>query len=165
MEKEVVKSIIKEATGNLILYDKELIGFSIEDDGNARKLHEVCINHCLAVHLEKSFNKIINEEIFVDIEFNRRGNSSKQLNGKIVRPDIIVHNRKFNGNKRNILVVEAKKKDSCNNSKNKDRNKINGFLTNSDFHYFYGLFIQYDLGTVISELYWLEDDKVKMELI
>lgn len=164
MKREIVKSIIKEATRKLIEYDKELMGFSIEDNNNARKLHEICINHRLAVHLEKSFNNV-DEEIFVDIEFNRRGNSSKRLDDEIVRPDIIVHNRKFNGDKKNILVVEAKKNNTSSKLLKKDRDKINGFLTNSDFQYLYGLFIQYDIENVISELYWVEDEEVKMEII
>lgn len=55
----------------------------VNADYDARKLHEVCINHRLAIYFEQKIIPLLpkDEEYFVDIEFNREGINFK--NAKI----------------------------------------------------------------------------------
>ncbi len=60
-----------------LLFDCPIEEHSLDD---ARKLHEVCVNHRLANHLEKEIIPVLAlESIFVDIEFNREGMDFKNL--------------------------------------------------------------------------------------
>ncbi|MDD5727077.1 MAG: hypothetical protein PHV59_00805 [Victivallales bacterium] len=87
----------------------------LERDGDlfVRDSHEVCINSKLRDYLEQYLFGVFdykNNELYTDIEFNREGdNPKKNINGELVRPDIIIHNRKSGADKNNILVVECKK--------------------------------------------------------
>lgn len=116
--KEQVRDGVLRSFGRLVNEDGHLFDCPIEEHSSChvRKLHEVCVNHRLANHLEKEIIPVLmlEETIFVDIEFNREGVDLKNvgINGedKIVRPDIIIHNRKTGPDKLNFLVVECKKR-------------------------------------------------------
>ena len=106
MRQQLIK-LIRKAFTELKSKEGYLFDCSIEEnvEYDARKLHEVCLNHKLANYLEKLILPILqeeNEKFFVDIEFNREG-----LNNKFVRPDIIIHNRKSGDEKHNFLVMES----------------------------------------------------------
>lgn len=99
-----------------------------ENDGIlfAYEAHETCINHRLALYLEESLSQQWNycaERLFADIEFNRSLLSDKkgkmwldidestpigtqEVTSKLVRPDIVIHNRK--NHRGNILWIEVK---------------------------------------------------------
>lgn len=143
----------------------------IEDDGNLfsgvvaeceddRKLHEVCINHRLAFHLENSFCEFLNryvETMYFDLEFNREGPNQKELNvdnhTTIVRPDIVLHNRKSGQSKLNLLVIECKKSDASEIMIKQDKEKLHAFLTDERYCYKYALYVEYCADRVFGELY------------
>ena len=108
---------LADAVNNLINIDSAL--FTCE-------AHETCINHRLAIYLERTLSKQWNscdEALFVDIEFNRtlvNDNHRKmqltidqsltfgdqEVSPKLIRPDIVIHNRKDNHG--NVLWIEVK---------------------------------------------------------
>jgi len=138
-----VKHLIKSSL--LILRDKdiELIKSEVRFSNNdtEQKLHEVCINHRLAVYIEKNLN---DENYFVDIEYNKNNYAPKILQTdncqKEVRPDIIVHTRTKDTNyHKSYLIIESKKdKDS-----EKDEEKIKAFIKSTDYSYKFGCKIIY----------------------
>jgi hypothetical protein len=70
-----------------------------------RDIHEQALAHRLAFHLENSGFFM---GYHVDCEYNRHGNKSKTDNqGKIFRPDIIIHIRGNDDN--NLIMIETKK--------------------------------------------------------
>ena len=81
MDQEMIRKIsaaVKNAFSRLKEEDGSLFECPIEVEApyDSRKLHEVCINHRLANHLEDSILPLLSgngEEYFVDIEFNREG--------------------------------------------------------------------------------------------
>jgi len=140
----------------------------------SRKLHEVCINHRLAVYLEKNTPAILkhdekNYPLFVDIEFNRKGNDPKRWqtqNGKFVeiRPDIIIHNRKNGTEGFNFLVVECKKAGARKKSLEEDLNKIKKFIEDNDYSYHYGLQVIYNSGHIGELNFLVKDNNGKAKL-
>lgn len=166
---QLLKEAIEEAFEKLNEKDGSLFEIPIDADADyeARKLHEVCVNHKLANYLEKYlFEKLdLNEEtFFVDIEFNREGTNYKELEynnekGR-VRPDIIVHNRKSGDEKINILVVECKKSPAKIKDIQDDREKINAFLTNQKYQYDYGLQAIYSKDGVSGKFFYKENDQL-----
>lgn len=163
MKEELIKAI-KKAFTKLKLIDGILFECPIEKyfEYDARKLHEVCINHKLANYLEKyvlPLFKNTKKKLFVDIEFNKEGLNKKylQLNEKeeLVRPDIIIHNRKTRNKKINFLVVECKKRDSGLNIIAKDKNKLISFLYDSRYKYQFALQVLYESGTIEGILFYL----------
>src|SRR5437879_2734937 len=115
-----VKSAVTRSLNTLVRNDGMLFEAPIEKHApyDARKLHEVCINHKLAEYLAAEILPLVEtqEQLFVDIEFNREGVDFKNV--KIgdqverVRPDIIVHNRRSGPAKFNLLIAECKKSGS-----------------------------------------------------
>lgn len=106
------------------------------------KLHEVCINHRLAVYIEHHLPDELND-YYVDIEYNRYNLDRKYVslgNEEFeARPDIIIHRRMNPRNKPipHYLIIEAKKE----NINEKDLRTVRGFLT--DPKYKYGMTISY----------------------
>jgi len=142
---------IKKAFDKLRSTDGCLFKCPIEENynHNARKLHEICINHKLANYLEEFVCPLLqrkSKKFFVDIEFNREGKRKKRNdNYKLVRPDIIIHNRKSDCDKYNVLVVECKKHDrnTKNSIENEDVEKIKAFMTEKKYGYEFGLYVEY----------------------
>jgi hypothetical protein len=117
---------------------------------DARKLHEVCVNHRLASHLAAAILPVlgINERLFVDIEFNREGEDDT------VRPDIIIHNRKTGSQKLNFLVVECKKQGVPAREIEDDQKKIRTFMEDKRYKYAFGLQVIYGRDGVSGELFF-----------
>src|SRR6266536_3481223 len=99
---ESLKSAVAHSLAELLDHDGMLFNAPIEKHASydARKLHEVCINHKLAEYLAAKILPLVkrDESLFVDIEFNREGVDFKNVeigeNIDTVRPDIIIHNRR-----------------------------------------------------------------------
>ncbi len=73
MKDELVRAI-RSAFGRLLVEDGSLFNCPIEEDSpyDARKLHEVCINHRFTNHLQNEVLPLLDnrESMFADIEFN-----------------------------------------------------------------------------------------------
>jgi hypothetical protein len=138
---------------------------------DARKLHEVCINHKLAEYFAGVIIPLFDkaQKMFVDIEFNREGINFKEVTidgeKRRVRPDIIVHNRKSGKAKFNFLVVECKKSDAYPQDIEEDCEKIAALMTNSRYDYNFGLQILYDALAIKGTLFYKQDGAIKMEPI
>jgi hypothetical protein len=105
MEKQKLKSILNEALQEFITRDMYLL------ECNA---HEQAISSKLACYLYLRIPFIENEGWHVDVEYNRNGETPKELpSGGYFRPDIIIHRRGKNNPNRiednNLLVIEIKK--------------------------------------------------------
>ena len=166
----MLSSKIKTAFQDLLLNDGCLFESEqgIESDQHSRKLHEVCINHKLANYLEKYVLPIFkneHDEVYVDIEFNREGGNQKEWsNGGLVRPDIIIHNRKSGESKKNILIVECKKA-IFNNEFTDDIDKIEAFMEDDKYLYQYGLQVIYDRDRVKGKLFYNRENVIKESVI
>jgi len=173
-----MKDELIEAVYNSFLRLKEndgsLFDCPIEKDTgyNARKLHEVCINHKLANYLEEFIFPILkgeDEAYFVDIEFNREGLNFKKLdikdNEKLVRPDIIIHNRKSGEEKNNFLIIECKKVGVSIQEIEKDKSKIESFLRDDKYRYKFGLQVIYGKNKIEGIIYTIEDNNITTERI
>jgi hypothetical protein len=155
-------SKLKEEDGSLFECPIE-----IEALYDSRKLHEVCINHRLANHLEDSILPLLlrnGEKYFVDIEFNREGINYKdtQIEGKKkrVRPDIIIHNRKSGDRKNNFLVVECKKNDAEDHEKECDTEKIKALLADEKYSYKFGLQVIYSKTEIRGTLFFTDNGAI-----
>ncbi len=85
---------------------------SVDRDLIDRGVHENCINHRLAVWLEKHRPEKFSD-YYVDVEFNKNGDEEKivydEKNKKrYIRPDIIVHKRTKDASD-NLIAIECKK--------------------------------------------------------
>jgi hypothetical protein len=160
--KDLVHAQVLCALRELVQEDGALFECPIEEHASydARKLHEVCVNHRLANHLEAALLPVlrIDERLFVDIEFNREGVDFKQIriNGEdqTVRPDIIIHNRKTGSQKRNVLAVECKKQGAPAREIEDDRKKIRAFIEDTRYEYAFGLQVIYGRDGVRGELFF-----------
>lgn len=124
-----------------------------------RKLHEVCINHKLAIYLKENILEIIGRtDLFVDIEFNKVG-----VNKKLFRPDIIIHNRKSDNDKVNFLVAECKKEGATTKDIEIDRNRIYEFMSNTTYEYTYGLLVIYGKEEIKGNLFHKKENEIKEE--
>jgi len=127
---ELQGSII-EALKLLIQYDSDLIRTQPKEE---------CINHKLAQYLELIlFKKRLLNKHDVDIEYNKyKENEKKSSDGRNIRPDIIVHERK-SGNRNNLIVIEAK----INYDAKGDRDKVEDLVKSENFSYAVGAVISY----------------------
>jgi hypothetical protein len=144
-ERDVIslKELIKNSLLNLKNKDINLFE-NASNNAQERKLHEICINHRLAVYIENHL-KEKNLDYCVDIEYNKNHYMPKKLkvNGsnKKVRPDIIVHTRveKINGLDKNYLIIESKKDEDSK----EDEDKIKAFMKDDQYYYKFGCKIKY----------------------
>jgi len=159
--KGMVREAIGRALSQLVAEDGCLFECPVEQDFgyDARKLHEVCINHRFANHLESEMIPLFpaNKRMFVDIEFNREGKSFKETEidaeVQLVRPDIIVHNRKSGQEKVNFLVAECKKEDADKEKINQDAKKIRALMEDEKYEYSFGLQVLYGSPSVRAFLF------------
>jgi len=171
--KDQVLDSVRRSFKHLLEEDGHLLECPIEEHSSydARKLHEVCINHRLAIHLEKEIIRALNskEAIFVDIEFNREGTDFKntKINGedKRVRPDIVIHNRKAGPKKLNLLVVECKKQGASEQDIEEDRQKIRALMKDKKYEYSFGLQVVYGRDGVKGELFFKSGTKIISEAV
>jgi len=162
-----VRNAVLKSLAELVHRDNHLFGAQANEDDlenpefpaikTRRKLHEVSINHRLALYLEKNILPLIRnsgrqDPVFVDIEFNRKGCGLKGWvkNGKFieVRPDIIIHDRKDAKEKFNFLVVECKKSPASKLKLKRDLNKIRDFIQDKNYDYQFGLQVVYGSGSI-----------------
>jgi len=173
-EVEKIKKMLKYAFNNLINNDDDLIHldsecevleYSRDSQEMERKLHEVCINHRLAVYLENYIKDNFTEMYKVDIEYNRYYKNKKHLNingvNDVVRPDIIVHTRtEIPIYAQHYLVIEAKKdiKSNC------DEDVVKSFLVDPKYSYEFGLTVQYNnFNPIKARLFYKDNDSVVRE--
>lgn len=139
------------------------------DEG--RKLHEVCINHQLARHLQTHFLPLLDnsQRMYVDIEFNREGTHFKNVTvggqEKTVRTDIIIHNRQSGEDKCNVLIVECKKSGADQPEIQKDVSKINALMVDDRYSYCLGLQVTYDRLSVKGRMFYKLNSSITEEPI
>lgn len=173
MERVLVRDAIRRSLAQLVEKDGCLFECPIEENFScdARKLHEVCINHRLANHLEKEMLPLFQDQIpmFVDIEFNREGVNNKEIsiegNKELVRPDIIIHNRKTGLEKVNLLIVECKKAGSPNSAIAYDRKKIEALMLEEKDSYSFGLLVIYGTVPATADFFAKGDCGIETETI
>jgi len=160
---EELKRFITKSIKQLISRDKLLfqIPTGEEQTLSSRKLHEVCINHRLAIYMENNLEDVNKADYSVDIEYNRnfelvkRARRNEDEDEIIVRPNILIHKR---ANQdiltANYLVVEAKKGEPSL----ADKDKIERLMMDTRFKFKYGLTISYlkNPNFVICEIYFLD---------
>jgi len=171
MMKDALKKAVQCSFFRLLQEEGSLFDCPIEEDFpyDARKLHEVCINHKLANYLEHMIFPLLPREpkMFVDIEFNREGLNYKAVRlgdeDKRVRPDIVVHNRRSNKDKINFLVVECKKEGSLKEEIEEDFRKIYAMMEDERYSYTFGLQVIYGKSQIKSFLFYKYDTGIKSE--
>ncbi len=140
MDNIVILARIQRGICDFLREDTDLL----TNDANERS-----ISHKLAEHLQKYFNNLK-----VDCEYNRHGNSVKRLrysrdsdigaddlDVKTVFPDIIIHNRGID--QCNLVIIEIKKSNSSI-SGDTDEQKLRSF-TEDEYKYQLGLFLVADV--------------------
>jgi hypothetical protein len=153
--REKMKNCILEALQDLIDEDIDIIK-------NATK--EECINHKFAQYLERRLNEAKIPFGKVDIEYNKYKEGEKKMtNGRTIRPDVIVHERR-SGNKDNLIVIEAKKGYSSAH----DVKKVTDLVDSSKYKYKLGVLVSYlpDKEYIKVKFYnafddWLEEKLTK----
>ena len=125
-----------------------------------QQVHERSLAHKFAEYLQDEF-----QDWNVDYEYNRKGKTTKVLEGirecdeqrktNRIYPDVIVHHRNNKGKKGNLLVIEAKMENSENDPC--DRKKLELLtLQTGDFKYCLGLSICFRQN-VSAKLIWFID--------
>ena len=171
--KEQVRDGVLRSFRRLVNEDGHLFDCPIEEHSSydARKLHEVCVNHRLANHLEEEIVPVLrlDETIFVDIEFNREGVDFKNVGindeDKRVRPDIIIHNRKTGPEKLNFLVVECKKRGTPSKYIEEDRQKIRVLMEDERYEYSFGLQVVYGKDGMQGTLFFKSGTSIMSEAV
>jgi hypothetical protein len=140
-----VASKIRNALAKLLYQEKDLF---------TRDANERSLTHHLAKYLEEEFREV--HDLHVDCEYNRQNGNPKKLpvpagiplttttddrDAITVYPDIIIHLR---GTDRNLLVIEAKKSNR-QEGRDRDLNKLTGFLGDKRFRYRFAAFIEFDV--------------------
>lgn len=99
---------------------------------------EWSISHKLAEYLQQEF-----PQWHVDLEYNRDKDQAKEMEGKIVRPDIIVHLRNTDNN---LLIVEIKKSNNLGDLED-DKERLEKFTSpEGRYRYKLGLLIVFYVG-------------------
>jgi hypothetical protein len=142
---EDVKRFVTAALGDFEKYDHQLLELCVD---------ERAATHRLACHLQKHFSGWN-----ADCEYNRKGRNPKELDGVLVRPDIIIHKRDSNDD--NLLCIEAKKSGESIKKINADRKKLQGFTRSAgEYKYRFGLLIILSLTAPYKiDCEWFEDGK------
>ena len=171
--KDQLRHAVQKSFTRLLEKDAYLFECQREEEltYDERKLHEVCVNHRLANHLEAIVIPILtNEErMFVDMEFNREGVKYKevQINGRDqrVRPDIIIHNRKTGDQKRNFLVVECKKRGGSQEDIDDDFGRLRALMEDGRYEYSFGLHVIYGKDGIQAVLFLKSDGGIQRESV
>ena len=171
MDQNKIEKILKKSIRDLEINDSDLI--SIDEDSIVieyipekikyeRKLHEVCINHRLAVYLDRHLREEAGNHYCVDIEYNRYYKNQKAVKtadfDSNVRPDIIVHKRMDRTAPQHLLVIEAKK----DRVDQYDEKKIRALMKDERYQYLYGARIVYkDCKKIKIDFYYKIKDEIK----
>jgi hypothetical protein len=84
---------------------------------------------------------------------------------ELVRPDIIVHNRRSGNDKQNLLVVECKKKGAPPEDVVWDKKKIQAMMKDERYLYSYGLQVVYAKEQTEVTLFFKLDGDIMSERI
>ena len=140
--KILLEDIMKKSLDKLYANDKYLI---------IRRVSERDIVHRFAHYFENYMQDTDIESYNVDCEYNRNAYEIKQVNGKYVYPDFIVHKRGNNEN--NLLIIEFKT--WWNSDNGADINKILWMMNPQlMFQYKYGCSITINQDN--SEIFWVD---------
>lgn len=145
MEK-LLENLIQKSLDDLYANDKYLI---------EHRAAERNITHRFAHYFENNMQNSIVSQLNVDCEYNRDGYGIKQINGKNIYPDFILHKR--GSNEDNLLIIEFKT--WWNPENNKDIEKIQCMMhPQLRYKYKYGCSITIGLNN--AEYCWvtLDDD-------
>lgn len=140
LERESVGERLEAALTSLLDEDRHLF----DVDANERS-----ISFRLAYYLQREF-----PDCDIDCEYNRAGHDAKEVHvnadwepvppnddtGKTVYPDVIVHQRGLVP-KRNLLVVEMKKKGAGNTKIGRDVEKLRAYMTQDNLGYRFGALV------------------------
>ena len=129
MSRDEVRARVDAAYEALVRHDRHLL----EVDASERS-----ITGKLAAHLRLGF-----PGWDVDCEYNRDGHQIKTLDGAMVFPDVIVHQR---GTNQNLVVIEAKK--STTFGENTDRDKLRQFK--AELGYRFAFAVTFPVGDAAS---------------
>lgn len=114
-----------------LLYQQDL--YLLKEDSA-----ETSIAHRLALYLQQKF-----DAWHVDCEYNRDYSGEiKRINGKIVRPDIIVHRRETRRD--NLVIILIKKMARNRSGKKKDLEQLRAYK--KDLGYRYAIFLEIGTG-------------------
>ncbi len=166
LERELIYAWIAGSIGRMLKKDYLLFKLNTREE---------TISHRLATYLEKNlemtgkigFNLGVSFGKFsVDCEYDRYGGGEKETESelkslaldryktgvscrdeKIVRPDIVVHERGTES--ANFLVAELKK--ASGSKKEYARDKVEVFVKSNKYHYDYGLYLEFKTGQQIKE--------------
>jgi len=126
MENSIIKGKIREALKLFIAKDKQAL---LRVD-----IYEPTISHRIAVYLEELF-----PQFDIDCEYNKTLlGKKKDMNGKKIRPDIIIHKRMTN--ETNCVMVEVKKSGRNSKLSKFDIEKLKGCMFGT-LHYDLGVFV------------------------
>ena len=157
MDKNELEINLRKALNELITRDAYLIQHDV---------HERTISSKLGCYLSSIIPPVSEGGWDVDVEYNRNGEVPKKLcpDGEYVNviPDIIIHRRGENNPQRtecnNLLVIEIKK-DSGDEERKADINKIQSFINESPFYYCFGAFVDFSCGHSNFSMEWFERQK------
>ena len=142
-----IQKLFTDAVDAFLHFDRELL------TGN---VHEQAIAHRIANYVERDGVP----GYMVDCEYNKQGTDPKRWNGRIFRPDIIVHKRKGNRQGDNLLVVEIKKDKICQS--NIQRLKFMTNPHNGAFGYDLGCFLYFENEK--PRFIWVEGGRVQDDI-
>jgi len=131
MNNRIIKGKFREALKLFIAKDKQAL---LHVD-----IYEPTISHRIAVYLEELF-----PEFDIDCEYNKTLlGKKKDINGKKIRPDIIIHKRITN--EANSVIVEIKKGGKNSKLAKADIKKLTNCMAGT---------LNYNLGVFIGILKW-----------
>ncbi len=122
------------------------------------RAHERSVCHRLAIYLEEAYRALNGRAgiVQVDCEYNRHDTDPKKVDGDLVYPDIIVHEREKD--ERNLLAIELKLSTNPD-SDDDDIAKLRGYR--GELHYQHALFLRLGAGDHapgIVHAEWVEAD-------
>ena len=134
-ENEIFQECINEAVDLFIEEEWKILEMDVS---------ERCITHILANYIKEA----VGDEWDVDIEYNRHQYGLKKENWeprpRLFLPDIIVHKRNTGDN---LLAVELKKStNKTRGAKAKDKDRLRGMVSSTEYHYKHGLFVCFPTG-------------------
>lgn len=139
MNNSIIKVKIREALKLFIAKDKQTL---LRVD-----IYEPTISHRIAVYLEELF-----PEFDIDCEYNKTLlGKKKDMNGKVIRPDIIIHTRMTN--ETNSVIAEIKKSGKNSKLAKADIEKLKRCMNGT---------LNYDLGVFVGilkrkiDICWIE---------
>lgn len=163
-----VTSVLRNAIQELIIHDSDIFDIELveppilSEDARIlnRELHEVAINHRLAVYIEREIQKLPHLQHYkVDIEYNRYYEEEKRAEGVegAIRPDILVHTRmNRNYDPQHLIVIEAKKHIISRD----DDAKVRALMNDPKYNYMFGFTISYchHANFILGKLYYKNEN-------